>query len=196
MNQQAQIQAQYVNPRKDKRPPTIKDSSGTYYTISDAAYQMLAPYQGQVGNIQYWTNEKGYHQATHWNGQELPKDQRGGPPQQVAQTLPPLAAPNMQTTPMAQAAGFGTMTVTPPLPTVTNVVQSTPGMTLPNDKGLDIFLTGVVQQAMSTGKFGANDIKTLALAARDAWKAAHSAEALAPMPDGRPAPPSNDDIDF
>ena len=185
MSQQTQIQAQYVNQRKDRRPPTIKDSNGTYYTISDAAYQMLAPIQGQTGTIQYWTNEKGYHQATHWNGQELPKDQqRGGSPQQ--QALPPLAAPPPPVALPQMAVPNVSVTPLPPPPSRTT--WTTP----PSDnKGADIFLTGVVQQAMSTGKFGLTDIKPLALAARDAWAAAHSSEA-ATQPDGRPTPPLDD----
>lgn len=40
--------------------------------------------------------------------------------------------------------------------------------------GRDIFITGVVQRAMQTGKFDVTDIKRLTLATADAWDAAHS----------------------
>lgn len=172
MNMQAQIVAQYVNPRAGNHPPTIKDQTGTSYTLSDPAYQIMAGQVGQQGNIGYYTNQKGYHVATHWNGVELPKGQWPSQAPVQQQSLPPLAAPQMATPQTALPA------------------QS-------NDKGMDIFLTGVVQQAMSTGKFGPTDIKVLALAARDAWNEAHqpSVGQQSAMPDGRPAAPLPDDPD-
>lgn len=196
MNQQTQIRADYVNARDGRKPPSIKGSDNNYYTLSDAAYQMLAPIQGQTGSLTFWVNEKGFNIATHWNGQELPKDQRGGAPQQAAQALPPMAAPSGVVVPQVPAPAppipTQSLTVTPPPPPPTSTTWTTP----PSDsKGADIFLTGVVQQAMSTGKFGITDIKALALAARDAWAAAHGQETGA-MPDGRPEAPLADEIGF
>ncbi len=186
---EVQTTIQYPNPQTDPSKTwsggNVKDTNNVTYFLPPS-YPASNFQKGQVVKLAGTTKQTGrgpQHTITHVNDQAI------GGPQAVGQALgttplPPLAAP--------QGLAPAPMTGPPAVP----VYHTIPASQAPSDKGMDIFLTGVVQQAMSTGKFGANDIKVLALAARDAWKAAHSAEALAPMPDGRPAPPSNDDIDF
>lgn len=85
-----EIQIQYVNERQGNRPPSIKDTNGVYYTLSDAAYGSMRQHQGQSGLIEFKVNNRGYNVATHWNGAELPRDQKGGPPyRDAAQPVSP-----------------------------------------------------------------------------------------------------------
>jgi len=85
------IIVQYVNPRNGNRPPSIKDTAGNYYTISDAAMNMFQP--NTEGELVYTVNDKGFKNAVSWCGQALPKDQRQPRPvqpgpQPVARSAP------------------------------------------------------------------------------------------------------------
>ena len=80
----ADITISYVNAREGNRPPSIKGDDGNYYTISDTALPILEQAHQTSGQIAYWTNDRGYRQATAWNGQPLPKDARKGAPKAAA----------------------------------------------------------------------------------------------------------------
>jgi len=87
MNQHApnpvtQINVAYVNERKDRRPPNIKDDQGNFFTLSDAAYPIALGWKGQTITLEYYVNGGGYSVATAINGQQLPKDPRNNAPQQ------------------------------------------------------------------------------------------------------------------
>ena len=92
MMQTAQIEVQYVNPRKDNRPPSIKDTQGNYYTLQDAALPSFQ--QGMQGTIGFSVNSKGFKNAVSWNGQELPQGFNTQPQQQ---SLPQPAQAAMAT---------------------------------------------------------------------------------------------------
>jgi len=75
-----EVKIDFVNPRKDNRPPSIKCDDGNYYTISDESYASIVPWKGQPAQISFNTNAKGFHVLTHLNGMAIPQgDQRSRP---------------------------------------------------------------------------------------------------------------------
>lgn len=155
MTMQAQIIPQYVNPRSQQSGANIKDVNGAKWYIPDSA---VALFQPQVPvNIEYdsRTSRRGtaYQTVTAVNGQAV-----GRGPQ--AQSVPPQYA-----TP--PPSGYVPVAPTAPIaPAVAPQATVQPSM----DKSEEIFVTGVVQQAMSTGKYEASDIPLLAKAATQAWR--------------------------
>lgn len=150
MNQSAVIQVQYVNPRNGKRPPSIKDSSGIFYTVDDDALAYFR--EGQQGEIEFFTNAKGYNVATDWMGSKLPRRQAA--PHGVQQ-IGQVAQQGMPSQPQ-DAPPYK------PAPELRDV-----------DKEESIFVTGVVGRAMGSGSFHVGDIDALTKAAVKAWRDRH-----------------------
>lgn len=99
----AEITIDYVNARQDRRPASLKGNDGNYYTLSDEAYTAMLPWKGHAGQVGYYTNQKGFRIATHWNGVELPK---GDP--RATQPSPPTPAGNMVPSVPTPLAAVGT----------------------------------------------------------------------------------------
>ena len=72
-----EVKIDYVDPRDGRKPATMKDSDGVYFTLSDAAYDFFLPWKGNVGQISYTEKQNGQYTnryPTHWNGMAVPKD--------------------------------------------------------------------------------------------------------------------------
>jgi hypothetical protein len=166
MNNQLQVEVQYVNPRKDRRPPSIKTSDGNYFNIPDAALGVFA--QGMSGVIGFDINAKGYKQATHWNGQPLPQGFTPQPVMQPAQNF--------------QQAGANVYQQDTNRPSQADNKADT--------KSEDMFVMGVVGRAMGSGQFIVNDVELLTKAAVRAWQNRHKMEPA--FDDGAPWPDPDD----
>ena len=157
----ATITAQYVNPpRGNAISGNVKDTQGNSWGVPASQLYRFQP--GGTYQIMYWQKAKpqggAWNNVVSVNGEDL--GERAAPqqmPAQQAQAPLPPQQPAQQ--PMQQP-----LASSPPPPSVSQ-----------HDKEMYMFIMGVVGRSMGSGKFEANDIKVLTLAASDAWKALHKA---------------------
>lgn len=153
MDLTAQIQIEKVYPRNGTKPPSVRDTGGNYFGITDGSVGMFQP--GTTGTITYWVKQgenRQFFNATKWNGIDLPKGQ-------AAPAATPLYVPQKPS---------------PAAPT--NTIQSN------EDKEEGMFVMGVVGRSMQSGQFSFNDIDALTKAAVAAWRNRHSAQSNGGIP--------------
>lgn len=66
---EAEITINYVNPRKDNRPASIKGSDGNYYNVPDEHFAFFQNMQNQSGTAHYEIHDGRWRWLTGWNGQ-------------------------------------------------------------------------------------------------------------------------------